>query len=132
MTSNQRISLGKVLPTSLLLTLAGAGGLFLIFINTQPFIGPRWLMFFFTTLLTSGISLPFFTIIQHRFSRKGFTEAVIVRESIFFAIFIDLVLWLQLGRALNNLILILLAIGFSLLEIFLRISEKAVFDPGED
>ena len=127
----QPISLGKVFPIGFILTATGGAGLAYLFLNTQPFIGPRWLLFFFTTLIACGLSMPVFTILQNRFSKKNFTEGILVRESILFAIYVDLLLWLQLGRVLNDLIMILLGAGFALLEIFLRISEKAVFNPKE-
>ncbi len=132
MTNKHLISFGKVLPASLILTLCGAGGLMYILMNTQPFLGPRWLMFFFTTLLACGVGLPIFTLLQNRFSKKGVTEGVLVRETILLAVYVDLLLWLQLGRALSNIIVLLLGMGFLLLEIFLRISEKAVFRADED
>lgn len=89
-------------------------------------------MFFFTTLLVCGVGLPLFTLLQNRFSQKGVTEGVLVRETIMLAVYVDLLLWLQLGRVLSNTIMVLLGMGFLLLEIFLRISEKAVFRAEED
>ena len=132
MTKRQLISFGKVLPASLILILCGAGGLIYVLMNTQPFLGPRWLMFFFTTLLACGVGLPLFTLLQNRFSKKGVTEGVLVRETIMLAVYVDLLLWLQLGRVLSNIVLVLLGMGFLLLEVFLRISEKAVFRADED
>lgn len=127
----QEISVGRVLPVGLILTAIGGVGLVFIFLNTQPFIGPRWLLFFFITLLACGLGLPIITMAQIRFSKKNLTEGVLLRESILFAIYIDLLLWLQLGRVLTNFIILLLGAGFVLLEIFLRISEKAVFFAGD-
>jgi hypothetical protein len=131
MIKKQQITVGRVLPVGLILTSIGAVGLVFIFLNTQPFIGPRWLLFFFVSLLACGLSLPLITMAQIRFYKKNLTEGVLLRESILFAIYIDLLLWLQLGRVLTNFVAILLGAGFVLLEIFLRISEKATFLPGE-
>ncbi|MGV8025457.1 MAG: hypothetical protein AB2L18_02740 [Anaerolineaceae bacterium] len=131
MIKNQRITVGRVLPVGLMLTAIGGVGLGFIFLNTQPFVGPRWLLFFLITLLACGLSLPIITMAQIRFSKKNLTEGVLLRESILFAAYIDLLLWLQLGRVLTNFIIILLGTGFVLLEIFLRISEKAVFVAGD-
>jgi len=131
MMKKQEISVGRVLPVGLILTAIGGVGLVFIFLNTQPFIGPRWLLFFFITLLACGLGLPIITMTQIRFSKKNLTEGVLLRESILFAIYIDLLLWLQLGRVLTNFIILLLGAGFVLLEIFLRISEKAAFFAGD-
>lgn len=127
----QHITLGRVLPVGLILSAIGGTGLVFVFLNTQPFIGPRWLLFFFVSVLACGLSLPVFTMLQNRFAKKKLTEGVLVRECILFAVYIDLLLWLQLGRVLSNAIILLLGIGFTLLEVFLRISEKAVFTGGE-
>ena len=132
MTKKHLISFGQVLPIGLILTLSGAGGLTYILMNTQPFLGPRWLLYFFTTLLTCGLGLPILTLLQNRFSKKGVTEGILLRETILLAVYVDLLLWLQMGRALNNTIVLLLGVGFVLLEVFLRISEKAVFRTEED
>lgn len=127
----QQITVGRVLPVGLILSAIGGVGLVFVFLNTQPFVGPRWLLFFFVTLLACGLSLPIITMAQIRFSKKSLTEGVLLRESILFAVYIDLLLWLQLGRVLTNFIILLLGAGFVLLEIFLRISEKAVFIAGD-
>lgn len=131
MIKKQQISFGRVLPVGLILTAIGGVGLGFIFLNMQPFVGPRWLLFFFITLLACGLSLPIITMTQIRFSKKNLTEGILLRESILFAVYIDFLLWLQLGRVLTNFIIILLGVGFVLLEIFLRISEKAVFFAGD-
>ena len=102
-----------------------------IFFNTQPFLGPRWLLFFFISLVSCGLSLPIITILQLRFSKKNLSEGVLLRESILCAVYIDLLLWLQLGRVLTDFIILLLGVGFVMLEIFLRISEKASFFSGD-
>ena len=128
---NEQITVGKVLPVGLILTAGGGAGLMFIFFNTQPFLGPRWLLFFFISLLSCGLSLPIITILQLRFSKKNLSEGVLLRESILCAVYIDLLLWLQLGRVLTDFIILLLGVGFVMLEIFLRISEKASFFSGD-
>ena len=130
MMKKQEITLGKVLPVGLILTAAGGAGLLLVLFHMQHFLGPRWLLFFFVSLLACGVSLPIITMIQLRFSKKNLTEGVLLRETILFSAYVDLLLWLQLGRVLSNLIMLLLGMGFVLLEIFLRISERAVFFAG--
>lgn len=131
MMKNEQITVGKVLPVGLILTAGGGAGLIFIFFNTQPFLGPRWLLFFFISLLSCGLSLPIITILQLRFSKKNLSEGVLLRESILCAVYIDLLLWLQLGRVLTDFIILLLGVGFVMLEIFLRISEKASFFSGD-
>jgi hypothetical protein len=97
----------------------------------EPTLGPRWLFFFFLTLFSTGIALPSAYIIQRRVATQFVPPNVLIREALLFAVFIDLVAWLQLGRIITNLIIFILAVGFILLEFFLRMAEKATFKPDE-
>jgi hypothetical protein len=54
---------------------------------------------------------------------------VIVRQSLWFAIYTATLIWLQIGRVLNPALAILLAIGFILIEFLLRLSEKSQWKP---
>jgi len=120
-----------MLVTSLLLGLIGLGGLGFIFLTTEPTLGPRWLFFFFLTLAGAGIALPAVYLIQRRTARQYVSAKVIIREAILFGVFLDLLAWLQIGRIASNLIAFILAGGLVLLEIFLRMAEKATFKADE-
>ena len=122
---------GKIFLTSLILFLLGGGGLLFIIVFMEPTLGPRWLFFFFLTIFSTGIALPCAYIIQRRLATQTIPPNVLMREALFFAIFIDLTVWLQLGRIISNLIILILAAGFILLEVFLRMAEKATFKPDE-
>jgi hypothetical protein len=123
-------SFGKIFITSLVLTLVGAGGVAFIVLFAEPTLGPRWLFFFFLTLGSTGLALPVSYVVQRRTAKQPVPASVLLREALLFAIFIDLLTWLQLGRILTNLIILILAAGFVLLEFFLRMAEKATFQPG--
>ncbi|HEY59840.1 MAG TPA: hypothetical protein G4N92_04010 [Anaerolineae bacterium] len=129
MAKNHFPSLQKVLLTSLILVILGIGGIAGLVFFTLPTIWPRWLIFFFLTLGATGLSLPFIYVLQRRISESGFTEGVLIREALLCAIYIDLLIWLQLGRVLNSLIALILAGGFLLFEFFLSISERVIFQP---
>ena len=75
------------------------------------------------------MALPVAYIMQRRMAKQYVPVSVLLREAILFAIFIDLLTWLQLGRILSNLMILILAGGFILLEFFLRMAEKATFQP---
>lgn len=120
---------GKIFLTSLILSSLGAVGLIFIIFFSEPTLGPRWLLFFFLTICSAGLALPLAYIIQRRVATQYVSAGVLLREAIFFSIFIDLLAWLQLGRILTSLIILILAIGFILLEVFLRMAEKATFNP---
>ena len=120
---------GKIFLTSLVLMVLGAGGLIFIVFFSEPTLGPRLLFFFFLTIGTTGLALPFSYIIQRRLAKQYVPVSVLLREAILFGIFVDLLTWLQLGRILSNLMILILAGGFFLLEFFLRMAEKATFQP---
>ncbi|BBB49004.1 hypothetical protein [Pelolinea submarina] len=122
-------SFGKIFLTSLILVLSGTAGLVFVIFFSEPTLGPRWLFFFFLTICTTGIAMPFAYVIQRRVARQYVPVNVLLREALLFSIFIDLLTWLQLGRILTNLMILILAGGFFLLEFFLRMAEKATFQP---
>lgn len=120
-----------MLVTSLMLGVIGLGGLLFIFFSLEPTLGPRWLFFFFLTIFGAGAALPVVYIIHRRAANQYVPAKVILREAIFFGVFLDLWAWLQIGRIASNLIILILAGGLILLEIFLRMAERATFNADE-
>lgn len=90
------------------------------------------MFFFFLSIIGAGIALPFSYLIQRRFANQAVQGKVLIREAIFFGVFLALIAWLQLGRILTNLIVVVIAAGFTLLEMLLRMAEKATFMADED
>ena len=123
---------GKILISSIFLTTLGGGGLSFIFIFFEPTLGPRWMFFFFLTIIGAGIALPISYLIQRRFANQIVPGKVLIREAILFGVFLTLIAWLQLGRILTNLIIVITAVGFMLLEMLLRMAEKATFKADEN
>ncbi len=122
----------KILFSSIFLTILGGGGLAFIFIFFEPTLGPRWMFFFFLTIIGAGIALPISYLIQRRFTKQIVSGKVLIREATLFGIFLALIAWLQLGRILTNLIILIIAVGFILLEMLLRMAEKATFKADEN
>lgn len=119
---------GKILLTSLVLLVIGGSGLAYIVFYMEPHLGPRWLLYFFLTLAGSGFAMPIAYIFQRRIAKNHVPANVLIREAVFFAVFLDLILWMQIGRIVSNLVIFLLAVGLILLEFFLRVAEKATFN----
>ena len=71
-------------------------------------------------------------IIQRRFAKETVPDSVLIREGILFGVFLALIAWLQLGRILNNLMIVIIGVGFLLFEILLRMVEKATFQVDEN
>jgi hypothetical protein len=123
---------GKILISSIFLIILGGGGLAFIFIFFEPTLGPRWMFFFFLMIIGAGIALPFSYLIQRRFASQAVPGKVLIREGILFGVFLALIAWLQLGRILTNLIIVIVAVGLLLLEMLLRMAEKATFKADEN
>jgi len=119
----------KILTAALILFIGGLVGLAAVIFFTEPVLAPRWMAYFFLTLVASGLVLPLFFFFQRRIAKSPVSDAVLIREALWFWIFMDLVVWLQLGRVLNGLLAIFLAGGFIILEILLRMAETALFKP---
>lgn len=133
MDSRRLPPLHSILTVSLILFLVGAVGLVFLFIFTVPTLGPRWLLFFLTTLAFSGLSLPFLWQLNRRLAVRLPTSAsVLIREAIFFGIYIDLVIWLQFGKVLNFALAVFLLAGFVIVEALLRWRERSQFNPGSE
>ena len=122
----------KILMSSVILSILGGGGLAVIFIFFEPTLGPRWMFFFFLSIIGAGIALPISYLIQRRFATQAVPGKVLIREAILFGVFLALIAWLQLGRILTNLIVVIIAVGFILLEMLLRMAEKATFQADEN
>lgn len=123
--------LGKIFINSILLSILGLGGLTFILITLEPTLWPRWLFYFFLTMAGTGLALPVAYVIQRRLAKQYVPARVLIREGLLFGIYLDLLAWLQIGRIASNLVIFLLAGGMILLEVFLRMAEKATFRADE-
>jgi hypothetical protein len=130
MKSNTSPRVANFLPAAIILFVLGWGGLIALIITTLPTVGPRWLFFFLCVLAITGTMLPIIAFLNRRFpSTPAPTAIVVVRQSLWFAIYGATLIWLQMGRVLNPALAILLAIGLGLIEFLLRLSEKSQWKP---
>jgi hypothetical protein len=130
MKSNTSPRVANFLPAALFLFIVGWGGLIALIITTLPTVGPRWLFFFLCVMAITGTMLPIIAFLNRRFpSTPPPTAMVVVRQSLWFAIYGATLIWLQIGRVLNPALAILLAIGLGLIEFLLRLSEKSQWKP---
>jgi hypothetical protein len=126
MKSNLSPRVANFLPTAIFLMIVGWGGLAFLISSTLPTVGPRWLFYFLCVLAVSGTALPVTAFLNRRFpSTPPPTYFVVVRQALWFAIYVSILIWLQVGRVLNPALAILLAIGLVLIEFLLRLSEKS-------
>ncbi|MBE9524908.1 MAG: hypothetical protein IMY76_07395 [Chloroflexi bacterium] len=130
MSNHPNPTIKSFIPTAMLLILMGGGGLMLVLSQTLPSLGPRWLFFFFTVLAVTGIILPIAAFLNRRFpTTPAVSKSTVLREAIFAGIFVPTLAWLQLNRALTGSLLIILVIGFVLLEWFMRLREQSRWKP---
>jgi hypothetical protein len=126
MKTNSSPRVANFLPASIFLFIIGWGGLILLVLTTLPTVGPRWLFFFLCVLAITGTALPVTAFLNRRFpSTPPPTYMVVVRQALWFSIYVSTLIWLQMGRVLNPALAILLAIGLGLIEFLLRLSEKS-------
>jgi hypothetical protein len=126
MKSSTSPRVANFIPASIFLFIIGWGGLITLVLTTLPTVGPRWLFFFLSVLAVTGTALPITAFLNRRFpSTPPPTYVVVVRQALWFAIYVSTLIWLQMGRVLNPALAILLAIGLGLIEFLLRLSEKS-------
>jgi hypothetical protein len=130
MTESTSPSVKSFIPTAIILIVVGWGGLFYLFKNTLPTVGPRWLFFFLAVLALTGTILPAVAFLNRRFpSNPPATTGVIIRQSLWIGIYFPTLAWLQLGRTLTPALAILLAAGLLLIEVLLRLRERTRWNP---
>jgi hypothetical protein len=129
---NKFPSFSNVILISGILFGTGALGLLIIIFGTLPTLGPRWIFFFLITILLAGLSLPVIHFLHRRFpSDTPVNMNILLRQSLWVGIYIDLLAWLQLGRALNTVRAVFIAIGLLVIEFLLRLRERSEFKPNE-
>src|SRR4051812_7777056 len=101
-------------------------GLFQLVTTTLPRVGQRWIFFLLLQIAVTGTVLPFVRYLNVRFtpiSAELPPGGVIVRQSIWVGLFVVTCSWLQIPRVLNLAMVILVAIVFIVIEVFLRSRE---------
>lgn len=118
------------LPSALVLSIVGLGGLFVLINMTEPSGGTRWAFFFCCVLGLSGLALPGVAYLNARFpSTPPPNQTVIIRQALWFGIYLPTLAWLRIGRVLNLSLALLLAAGFILIEWLLRLRERSQWKP---
>lgn len=113
--------------TALLLIAIGWTGLYLLLATTLPTVGPRWLFFFLLIIAVTGTALPFVWVLHKRFGAAP--TSVLLRQALWVALYVSLLVWLQVNRSLTLSLSLLLGVGFILLEWFLGLVERNVWRP---
>jgi hypothetical protein len=127
------ISIRSYVPAALILMIAGWGGFLAVINLTTPNGGTRWIFFFTAMVALTGMALPGIAFLNRRFpSLPPPTPAVIVRQAIWFGIYLPALAWLRLGNVLTFPLAILLALGLLMIEFLLRLRERSQWKPGQE
>ncbi|MBX3048711.1 MAG: hypothetical protein KIT46_00245 [Anaerolineales bacterium] len=118
------------LPSTVVFMGLGWGGLFTLLNSTEPTLGPRWLFFFLVVVAFTGTALPVVSFINYRFpGEPPATVRVIMRQALWAGVFAGTLAWLRVGQVLNVALVLLLAAAFFAIEWFLRLRERARWEP---
>jgi hypothetical protein len=131
-TPRKRLTLDHigVLAAALIVAVTGWVGMACLVINTLPRAFPYWLFFVCLFMATTGTALPFVRFLNIRFSRRGAPPVpggVLLRQSIWVGLFITACAWLRIPRVLNGAIAFCLALSLVVIELFLRLRERAQY-----
>lgn len=118
-----------ILP-AVLMSVIGLGGLYWVIRYTLPTVGYRWLFFFLLPMAISGPLMPIVAFLHRRFPGEPPAKvSTIIRESILAGLFISMLAWLQLGRALSEFLAISILIIIVVIGIVMRLWEKSRWEP---
>jgi hypothetical protein len=115
-----------VLIAGVFFMLVGWAGLFQLVTTTLPRVGQRWIFFLLLQIAVTGTVLPFVRYLNVRFTPVTSDlppGGVLVRQAIWFGLFVMTCAWLQIPRILNLPIAFFLALVFIVIEVFLRSRE---------
>jgi len=130
---NQIVSNKPILPLVFfctLLSLIGWSGLGLIILYLPPTIGPRWLFFFALFIAVSAMFIPIFSLINQRIERDRELSIIpSVRESLEMAFYINLLVWLLMGKVFDGVTAFLLLVVLVGIEALIRMIERSRFNP---
>jgi hypothetical protein len=130
MNPRQTPSIRMFIPIALLFGIVGWAGLVYLFIETTPYVGPRWLFFLFWFFALTGSALPIVAFLHRRFpASKLVPLEVITRQAVWVGFYGCILAWLQIGRVVTFSLALFLAAGFVLIEWFIRLREKSEWKP---
>ena len=115
-----------MLIAALIMMIAGWGGLYVLVTSQIPRVGQRWLFFVLVQIAIAGTMMPFLRYVNVRLTpmtRAFPPSGVIVRQAVWFGLFVVTCLWLQIPRVLTIPIMFFLALAFVVIELFLRSRE---------
>jgi len=131
--AQQTIDINKTPPdhtgmmvAAAILMVIGWGGLYYLVTTQIPRVGQRWMFFVLVQVAVAGTVMPFLRYINVRLTpvtRAVPPSGVIVRQAVWFGLFVVTCAWLQIPRVLTIPIMFFVALAFVVIELFLRSRE---------
>ena len=113
-----------VLLASLIMFIAGWGGLAYLVVSTRPRIGGEiWLFFILLQIAVTGTAIPIVRLVSQRLASAQDDlplTGVVVRRSVWIGIIVVTCAWLLIPRYLSLPIVLILILLFAVIEVFLR------------
>jgi len=123
-------SFRQFLPSTLVLAIAGWGGLALIIFSYPPTVWPRWFFYLCLTLALTGAAMPVTWFLNLRFpSTPPAGPAVIVRQAIWFGVYGATLAWLENSSLVTLWLAFGLGLGLVAIEYLIRMRERARWQP---
>lgn len=118
-------------PLAIFMAVIGWAGLFVLVLLSRPTDWrPLWVFFFLGFIAITGSVLPAVAFLNRRFlTTPPASTNVILREASWFGVYFTVVAWLQIGRVLNPMLMILLGAGLLIIETMLRLREISQWKP---
>jgi hypothetical protein len=118
------------LASGIILFILGWGGAALAVFLLTPTVWARWLLFFGSSLGITSLALPITWFLNLRFpSDPPVGGTVILRQAIWFGVYVALLTWLQQERLVTIWTGLGLAAGLIAIEYFVRMRENARWQP---
>jgi len=111
---------------AVIMMIGGWAGLYTLVTTQIPRVGQRWMFFVLLQIAVAGTVMPFLRYINVRLTpvtRAVPPSGVIVRQSVWFGLYVVTCAWLQIPRVLTVPMMFFLALAFVVIEIFLRSRE---------
>ncbi|HVU13738.1 MAG TPA: hypothetical protein VHD90_20820 [Phototrophicaceae bacterium] len=131
--AQQTINVNKTPPdhtgmliASLVMAIGGWVGLYYLVTTQIPRVGQRWLFFVLVQIAVAGTVMPILRYVNVRLTpitRVPPPSGVIVRQSVWFGLYVVTCAWLQIPRVLTVPMMFFLALAFVVIELFLRSRE---------
>lgn len=132
MSDRESTTVRTILPFALLMGMSGWAGLIYLMTQTKPTLSHRWFFFCAIVVAVTGTSAPLVALLNRLFSTRtpvGF--GMIVREALWVGIYFAALIWLNKGQVLTLSLAVVLAVGFILVEVLLRLRARSEWHPGK-